>query len=48
MVSNATHFSFKLDKSMKDLVRSSVADLRNAIIISEYLNIIIMALKYFL
>uniref|UniRef100_A0A6M2DWC6 Putative jnk1/mapk8-associated membrane protein n=1 Tax=Xenopsylla cheopis TaxID=163159 RepID=A0A6M2DWC6_XENCH len=33
VVSNATHFSFKLDKSMKDLVRSSVADLRNAIII---------------
>lgn len=41
VVNNANHFSIKLDQSMKSLVISSVTEIRNVIIIREYLHLIL-------
>lgn len=36
MVSNAAHFSLKLDQSMKSLFKTSITEMKNAIIISMW------------
>lgn len=36
MISNAAHFSLKLDQSMKSLILSSVKEMKNTVVISMY------------
>lgn len=35
MISNAAHFSLKLDQSMKSLLRTSVTEMKNTVIIGD-------------
>lgn len=42
MISNAAHFSLKLDQSINSLIKTSLTEMKNSVIICRYANVFIV------